>query len=208
MVASNLSSIFDNRNYLVRRTMLDPGQILFAVGTQVQSVFRLVSGGVRIELFPADGRKLVLYRASPGELIGADCLTRRFYGVAAISDEKSVVEAVCRNLVLDLIAEENDLLMAYFDCLTRQTDKLCESLERITIQSAKQRVLHLLISMTERLGSNKVNLKGRIKSLSSDLNLSHEATYRALRMLEEGGFIRRYQGGLIEVVEMPMRCRI
>ena len=194
MTAAGLDRIFDGQTSFVRRRTLSAGQLLFSLGSPVESVFRVVSGSVRVEIRPEDGRQLVACRASCGELIGADHLTRQFYGVTATVDETTVVDAVGCETVLKFITKDETLLRKYLDCLTWQQGKLCESLERISIQSAQQRVLHLLETLTRRNGSDSVDLKGRVKSLSYDLNLTHEATYRALRKLEAEGFIQRDDG--------------
>ena len=47
-------------------------------------------------------------------------------------------------------------------------------------------------------GIPAIDLSGKIKSLSDDLNLTHEATYRALRELEEAGAIKR-NNGIVEI---------
>ena len=206
MTKVGLDKIFDGQASFVRRRTLSSGQLLFSMGSPVEFVFRVVTGSVRVEILPEDGRQLVVCRASSGELIGADHLTRQFYGVTATADERTVIDAVGCETVLKCITNDETLLRKYLDCLTRQQGMLCESLERISIQSAKQRVLHLLESLIQRKGSNSLDLKGRVKSLSFDLNLSHEATYRALRKLEAEGFIQR-DDGHIRLIRSPSSCQ-
>lgn len=194
MPTAELDLIFESQTSFVRRRTLGPGQILFALGSQVRSIFRIVSGTVRIEAQPEDGRRIVVYRALSGELVGVHHLTRKFYVNAATVDERTVVDMVSCDTVLKFVRENETHLRAFLECLARRQEKICESLERISIPSAKFRVLHLLESLTRRIGFDSLDLRGRVKSLSGDLNLTHEATYRALRTLEAEGFIRREDG--------------
>ncbi len=194
MPTVELDMIFESQTSFVRRRTLRPGQILFALGSQVKSIFRIVSGTVRIEAHPEDGRRIVVYRASSGELVGVHHLTRKFYSNAASVDERTVVDTVSCETVMKLISENESHLREFLECLARRQEKICESLERISILPAKFRVLHLLESLARRAGFDSLDLRGRVKCLSDDLNLTHEATYRALRTLEAEGFIHRQDG--------------
>lgn len=167
-------------------------------GTQAESIFLVQSGCVRLVVFPDEGKQLVLYRARSGEAFAEEHLSFDQYSYRAIADEPTDLQVIPKGAILKEIYGDPVVAQKFINCLCGRYYQLRINFERLGIKSAKARVLHLLKTMQHL--RPVLDLTGKIKSLSQDLNLSHEATYRALRELEDSGQIRR-DNGQIEICE-------
>lgn len=180
--------------------MID-GEILFEKGAKVAHFFFCQSGCVRLEVFPEKRKPVVLYRARADEAFAEEHLVLEEYSYRGVADEDSVVLMVPRQAILDDVRSNPDVAFRYIDCLAKRFLQLRINFERLGIKGAKQRVMHLLQTLSMR-SEPPLDLSGKIKSLSDDLNLTHEATYRALRDLENDGVLKR-SDGMFEIVSPP-----
>ncbi len=183
----------DSVNRERQRYKVKAGSAIFEAGQCVKSIFFCVSGSVRMEVFPDPGKPMVLYRAYADEAFAEEHLARDRYSYSAIADEPCVIESAPKQLILNDIGSNPELGARFITCLAERYYQLRVSFERLGINSASARVLHLLMTLESQEGI-PLNLSGRIKGLSRDLNLSHEAAYRALKNLEAENIIRRENG--------------
>ena len=188
----------DSVNSERQRVSFETGDTIFDVGQFVDSIYFCSTGSVRMEVFPIADKPIVLYRAYADEAFAEEHLTREHYTYRAIADEPAIIESAPKYLILDDIRNNPQLGARFIACLAERYYQLRVSFERLSIKSAKARVLHLLLTLTSQDGI-PLNLNGRIKGLSRDLNLSHEATYRALKDLEEDGAIQRENGVIMHI---------
>ena len=111
----------------------------------------------------------------------------------AISVEDSTVQFVDKSAILDELSLRPTALRSYVSSLCDRYHQLCLNFERTAMTAAKDRVLRLLESLASP-ADQSVDLNGRLKGYSDDLNLSHEAVYRALHILQKDGAITRTNG--------------
>ncbi len=182
----------------VRRINLEVNETLFLEESKVESIYKVETGCVRLVVFPQDGKQLVLYRARDGEAFAEEHLARDHYSYRAIADKKTTLQSISKQLLLDDISSNPDVAKRFLMCLSGRYYQLRTNFERLGISSARARVLHMLESLAKET-SGPIHVLGKIKSLSDDLNLTHEATYRALRELENDGVIAR-KDGYIEIL--------
>lgn len=176
----------------LRRRNLRRGETLFVEGATVESVFFVEQGCVRLEVEPEPGKQMVLYRARTKEAFAEEHLVLEDYSYRGVADEDTIVQSIPKTNVLSDIRDDPTIARAFIACLGRRYYQLRVNFERLGIRSAKDRVLHLLRTMRTR--QYPIDITGKIKSFSDDLNLTHEATYRALRELEREGAIVRDDG--------------
>ena len=180
---------------LVRRRSIGASETLFAKGTPVETIFRVQQGGVRLVTYPSDGKQLVLYRATTGEVFGEEHLTQAEYGYTAIAVVDSVIEYVDRDELLDEIDCNRDALLGYLACLGGRYHQVRANFERLAIPAATDRVFSLLHSLADPQDKT-VRCRYPMKELSDDLDLSPESMYRALGRLERDGRIQRTNGSI------------
>lgn len=185
-------------NQQLQRKELNRGDILFTEGAKAESVFFVESGCIRLEVHPENDKQLVLYRARENEAFAEEHLVLHRYSYQAVADEKSIVQYLPKQALLEDIRVRPDVAQKFITCLSLRHYQLRINFERLGIKSAKNRVLHLLQTMSLQ-GDCPIDVTGKIKSFSNDLNLTHEATYRALKELERDGLIQRENGSIILV---------
>lgn len=187
----------------IRTRTLKPEEVLFAKGAPAECLYRVVKGSIRLVTYPVSGKPLVLYRAEAGEIFSEDHLATPSYRYSAIANENSVVDSISRELLLRELQNDPKHIYQYSEYLNCRIHQLQANFERIAIPVAKTRVLDFLRSLARAQscnGAHRINLRGKVKSYSDDLNLSHEAMYRAIRKLESEGSIVRLADGCYQVV--------
>ncbi len=184
----------------ILKCTLNRDEVLFSMGSPVERVYQVIRGSVRIVAYPHDGKPLVLFRAIPGDVFSEDHLLDDHYRYSAIAMEETVIASICRDALIRELENDPQRFQQYFSCLCRRFHQLRSNFERIAIPEAKRRVLNLLRSLaTSDDRWRPIALRGTIKSYADDLNLTHEAIYRALRKLEAEGTISRLTDGSIRV---------
>ena len=156
-----------------------------------------------MEVFPEPDKPLVVYRQREGNAFAEEYLGIDHYTYRAVADEDSVIQQVDRKLILEDFRTDPMIAQRFVHCLAKRSFQLMANFERLGIKSAQDRVFHLLKTLALQY-PQPLDLGGRIKSYSADLNLSPEAVYRALKKLEDAGRIKR-KDGMIEIVSQTGR---
>lgn len=168
------------------------GETLFREGDRAEQVYLVETGCIRLVVYPHESKELVLYRARDGEAFAEDQLVNELYTYTAIADKPTSLVVAVKSDVMREFSHDHIVARSFLQCICRRYYQLRVNFERIGIKSAADRVMHLLKSLEQ--DRTEININGRIKSLSRDLNLTHEAMYRALRELEDLGLIEREEG--------------
>ena len=115
------------------------------------------------------------------------------YQCDAVASVPSVVQLLPRSAVLKTFATEPDVAEAFMATLARQVMTLRTRPENRNLRTARERVLHYLglqASDPERV----VRLNRDLKTMASELGLTHESLYRTPASLEAEGVIQRAKG--------------
>lgn len=164
---------------------LAAGEHLFRIGDAVHAVFTVLEGEVRLIRRDRNGTEVVLQRSRGGFFAEAS-LNSKAYHCDAIAAERSALlrfPVQAFRLALDGNASFRDAWMTH---LAREVRKLRAQCERLSLNSAADRVLHYL----ESEGSEgSVTLTQTRKAWAAELGLSHEALYRTLKKLQDNAII-------------------
>lgn len=185
----------------VRERSFGKDEILFSAGDPVECIFRVVTGSIRLVVYPDGGKQLVLFRATAGEIFCEDHLDSDRYQYTAIAMEDSVVQSIERTLLLRELRERPTEFLPLFLCASRRSQQLRSNFQRIAVPEARTRVLDFLreLKSLENGHAETIDLRGKLKGYADDLNLSHEAMYRAIRKLEDEGSLIRVGNGCIRL---------
>jgi CRP-like cAMP-binding protein len=172
------------------RRRLDAGEMLFAAGDPVRSIFVVGSGRLRLLRHTVHGAALVLHVAEAGEAFAEAALFSRTYHCDAVAESPSTVIAYRKRALLVALREDPGAALSLVGHLAQQVQALRGRIELLNIKSARDRVLGYLHG---RLGtsSTAVELDRTWKSVAGEIGLTHEAVYRALAELERDGLIER-----------------
>jgi CRP-like cAMP-binding protein len=180
------------RKSAIRRT-LGPGEMLFCRDDRPDGLYLLERGEIRLTRTDADGREIVLFRAMPGDTFAEASLFSETYHCDAVASLPSVVRLLPRSAVLGAFASEPDTAQAFMAALARQVMALRTRLEHRNLRTARERVLHHL-GLQAGAQDRVVRLNGDLKTMASELGLTHESLYRTLATLEAEGVIERRKG--------------
>lgn len=172
------------------RRRLDAGEMLFAGGDPVRSLFVVESGRLRLLRNTAHGAALVLHVAQAGESFAEASLFSATYHCDALAEVSSTVIGYPKRALLGALREDPEAAVTLVEHLAQQVQALRGRIELLNLKSARDRVLSYLHN---RVGASAtaVELDRTWKAIASEIGLTHEAVYRALAELERDGLIER-----------------
>ncbi|MGE5506817.1 MAG: Crp/Fnr family transcriptional regulator [Actinomycetota bacterium] len=177
------------------RRRLEAGATLFCQGDATFGLFAVVEGSVRLLRHGFDGGAITLHVARAGETFAEASLFSDVYHCDAVADGPALVAVIDKQAARALLATDTDFAMAFAARLARLVQGLRSQVELRDIRSAGDRIMAALSLRAGPDGS--VRLAGSLKSFASEIGLTHEALYRALRRLEGRGALRREDGTLV-----------
>jgi CRP/FNR family transcriptional regulator, dissimilatory nitrate respiration regulator len=168
------------------------GERLFATGSKPVNMFFIGSGEVILERLGAQGGSAVLQRTRHGFVGEASLQSARYHcdgKVIAVSEITQIPIKQVRT------AMDSDPAFAsrWIAMLNREVKRLRLQCERMSLNKVQDRLIHLL--ETEGVGG-KYALGSGLKSLASELGVTHEALYRCVSTLEKDARLVREPGFL------------
>lgn len=164
----------------------EAAETIFRIGDPVRCAMLVLSGEVRLIRRDPHGREVVLQR-STGGFIAEASLDSRVYHCDALAAQASMLLVFPAKAFLAALDQDVAFRRAWQSLLAREVRKLRSQCERLSLNSAAERILHYI----EAEGSNGVlNLTQSKKAWAAELGLTHEALYRTLRRLQDGGELR------------------
>ncbi|MBC7951547.1 MAG: Crp/Fnr family transcriptional regulator [Rhodospirillaceae bacterium] len=166
-----------------RRT-LAPGDFLFRAGEQVQALFHVEQGNIRLTQAGA-----TLHVAEAGQPFAEASLFAEFHDCDAVAETASQVLAFPKGAVLLLLKAHPALNLAFSAYLARQLQRLRGRFELMRLKNARERVLTYLTQAGAM--NHAVSLDRPLTMVASEIGLTREALYRTLTKLEKEGQVRR-----------------
>jgi CRP-like cAMP-binding protein len=190
----SLEQLFGRRP--VRR--LTRGEPLFRQGEPAGAVFLIVRGRLRMIRHLASGDRITIHTGRTGELFAEGSLFSDVYQCDAVAAEPTRVRACGKAEMLAAINDSPATMLALLQQVTRSLHHARAMRELRNIRSADDRVLqHLHLSASK---NGAVVFDRPLLEVAEDLGLTHEAYYRALATLTNGGAIER-KGRTIRLIK-------
>jgi CRP/FNR family transcriptional regulator, dissimilatory nitrate respiration regulator len=164
---------------------LDAGEWLFLAGATPSAMFFVLSGEVRLVRSSRSGAQIVLQRTRHGILAEAS-LDQAAYHCDAIASIPATVLRVPRNIVRQALEEEH-FAAAWRSELSRELRRLRAQCERLSLNSARERIIHYIETEGDR---GALTLTQTKKQWATELGLTHETLYRTLSQMTKSGSIR------------------
>jgi CRP-like cAMP-binding protein len=160
---------------------LKQGDAVFRAGDSASAVIYLLSGELRLVRRSREGTEIVLQRTRGGFFAEASMESGRYHCDAVAAEAGELLRFPARPF-REALAHDATFRNAWIAHLAREVRSLRTQCERLSLNSATERILHYL----ESEGSNgEVVLAQTKKTWAAELGLSHEALYRALRRLQD-----------------------
>lgn len=175
---------FDKPLRAAARVLSRPaGTALFRTGERPAWMFYVRRGEAQMLRVTPAGAPVLLQRASRGFLAEASLTSGRYH-----------CDAVCRSdcellafplpALREAINNDNGTRWAWIELLSAQTRQQRARIERLTLRTIRERLLHLLLTEGADRG---YELPGTRMELAAELGVTPEAMYRALAAMQADG---------------------
>ena len=169
------------------------GDLLFKQGKKPTAMLYVTRGEVVLQRLGRQGASVVLQRTRRG-FIGEASLDSVRYHCDAVVTMSGEVVAIPLAAIKQALAADSGFAGRWIAMLNQEVKRLRAQCERLSMRGVAERLLHMI----ETEGSEgRLPLGGGLKSMASELGVSHEALYRAVAELEKKGALCRRENFLV-----------
>ena len=177
-----------------RTLQFEKGQHLFHQGTKPESMFFIVTGEAILSRISSHGEPTTLQRCKGGFLSEASLLTDAYH-CDAIATHSGQAITIPIQALREALTDSN-FSLKWVRLLSREIMRLRTQSERLSLKDIRSKLIHLI----ETEGNQGVlALQSDLKSLASEIGVTHEALYRAISAMEKQGVLRK-QANTLELV--------
>jgi CRP-like cAMP-binding protein len=169
------------------------GETLFGPGEPGDALYIVESGEIEISVLSADGRKLALDMAMPGEMLGEIALFggERTATATAVSD--SALRRIRRADVMAVIRSRPELALEFIDMLCARLRAVSRKLEERTFLAVPGRLASRLIYLGDKMGPTVPVTQAE---LADFVGATREATAKTLADWRARGWIALARGSV------------
>lgn len=183
-----------------RLLSLSAGESLFSYREPINALYRILEGRLSLVHHTPDGSEIVLMRVGPGQFIAECSVCSDTYTCQARADTDSLIARLPLTDFDRWLYQDSGFARAWALDLARRLKDQFMRYERLSIRSARERILHYLY--TEACADGALELTGSYLDLATDIGLTKETLYRTLAALESDGMITR-QGRRLCIARRP-----
>lgn len=163
------------------------GTCLFRAGDKPGRMFFVVSGEVVLERPGRQGAAVILQRTRRGFLSEASLRSAKYHCHGQVVANAKIIQIPIRQ-VRDAMDNDPAFAGRWIDMLNKEVKRLRLQCERLSLGKVQDRFVHLL----ETEGNDgRFPIGTGIKSLASELGVTHEALYRCIYAMEKRGTLKR-----------------
>ena len=172
---------------------LPEGQTVFAPGSKPENFLLILEGTVKVQQIGANGREIILYRASAGEscIMTTTCL---------LEDEDYLAEGVTETPVTAVILNKSDfdsligLSPVFRRLVFAKYASRMGDLQKLVEDVAFERMDRRLVSKLLELSSDSPDIGFTHQALATELGTAREVVSRLLKELSDQGLISTGRG--------------
>ena len=169
------------------------GDLLFKQGKKPTHMLFVAHGEVVLQRLGKQGESVVLHRTRRGFIGEASLQSLRYHCDALVTVTGDFV-AIPVEPFRQMLASDSEFASRWIATLNQEVRRLRAQCERLSMKGVKKRLLHLI----ETEGKDgRLPLGAGLKSMASELGVTHEALYRAVADLEKAGALHRDDNSLI-----------
>jgi len=179
------------RNNIKYQTLkLNKGDFLFYQSADVERLFLLEKGRIKLVRETVEGQSLVMHIAYSQETFAEASFFSQVYHCHAICDSACTVFSFAKTEVAQYLQDSPNAMMELLKTYAQQVRSLRLLNEIKSINSAYERVLTFFASEVDE--NFELHFSYSLKDMARRLGLAHETFYRILKTLEQEGKIVRY----------------
>lgn len=163
------------------------GTCLFTVGDKPAHMFFVVSGEVILERPGLQGSAVILQRTRKGFVSEASLQSTKYHCLGQVVSNAKLIQIPILK-IRDAMDSDPAFAGRWIGMLNKEVKRLRLQCERLSLTKVQDRLTHLL----ETEGDNgRFPIGAGIKSLASELGVTHEALYRCIYAMEKQGTLTR-----------------
>ena len=179
------------------------GQTIFLRGDPGEHILWLTSGFVAVELVQSSGRKSLLARMGPGEVLGEIALLdgkSRSADATAITEVSAVV--IDRRKIMQHLVDKPEIMFRLFDALCDKVRNASEMFEAQSLSSAPEKLARCLVTIHRKWGipegtAIRVSQNFTQTELGAFAGVARENVNRHMRAWAEEGLLEFDDGDLV-----------
>lgn len=171
---------------------LPKGERLFLQRQRPRHMYFVVSGEIVLERIGAQGNAVVLQRVRRGFIAEASLQSGSYHCDGRVTADGEAV-ALPLDALRDELARNPGFALRWIRMLNDEVRRLRAQCERLSLRGVGERLLHAI--ETEGV-DGRLAVPSGLKSLASELAVTHEALYRAVATLEKQKIVFREPGGI------------
>lgn len=172
---------------------LRKGVTLFQQRQRPKHMLFVVGGEIVLERTGDGGDRVVLQRVRQGFVAEASLQSGSYHCDAVVTAPGLAISVPIELLKAELTTDAA-FALRWIGMLNAEVRRLRAQCERMSLKGVCERLLHM--AETEGI-DGRLPIGSGLKSLATELAVSHEALYRAVAALEKSGVITRESGCLV-----------
>ena len=169
----------------------EKGDYLFQQGKKPEYMFFIVSGETVLTRISSHGEPTILQRCKGGFVSEASLLVDAYHCDAIATHNGQAITLPIKSL-RDALADSK-FSMKWVQLLSKEIMRLRTQSERLGLKDIRSKLIHLI----ETEGKQGVLiLQSDLKSMASEIGVTHEALYRAIATLEKEGLLEKHPDSL------------
>jgi CRP-like cAMP-binding protein len=171
---------------------LHKGERLFLQRQRPRHMHFVVSGEIVLERIGASGNAVVLQRVRHGFVAEASLQSASYHCDGLVTADGDAVALPLEALTSEL-ARDPAFALRWIGMLNQEVRRLRGQCERLSLRGVGERLLHLIETEGDH---GRLAVPHGLKSLATELAVSHEALYRAVATLEHEKMVVRDAGAI------------
>lgn len=169
---------------------VEKGELIYSMGDEVDSLFVIHSGLVKIYRLSDTGKEQVLRLVKPGDFLGELTLFSHspmgHYAEALEPCSMCIIEG---SQLKALMGKYPTIAFKVLEELSQRLEKTEQLLEDISLHSVERRLAQVLLDLSA--GGNEIELEMSKRDLASQMGMSGETLSRKLSSFEAQGLIEQ-----------------
>lgn len=174
------------------RIALRKGTHLFLRRQRPRNIYFVATGEIVLERMGEQGKAVVLQRIRHGFVAEASLQSGSYHCDGLVTADGEAVALPMEALRSEL-AEDPEFALRWIGMLNGEVRRLRAQCERLSLRGVGERLLHLIESEGVE---GRLAVTSGLKSLATELAVTHEALYRAVAELEANHVVVREPGAI------------
>jgi CRP/FNR family cyclic AMP-dependent transcriptional regulator len=176
---------------VVTRRSAPRGSVIMAAGDQIDSLYIVISGRLKVMMGDADGKEVILSLIGPGEFFGEmGLIDDSPRSASVVTIEPCELVSITKRDFKKCLAENFDMSMAVMRGLVRRLREADRKIGSLALLDVYGRVARLLLDMSEDVNGQKIVAKRLPKQdIAKMIGASREMVSRVMKDLQMGGYI-------------------